>query len=610
LRVRSEVYSREADATLEIPLAPETPVGGGPMTQPPAFFALVVLLFDTLLGAPVGVLADTLPASRPGLAGSAETTDQPALGETPTSAKPAEKAAAPAPETGAALPPDTRAVTRHALALDGGELPYRATAAALTLKDDLGRPRSRIFYIAYEREARSAPAGPSGRADATRPLTFVFNGGPGAASAYLHLGALGPKRIAFEADGAVPPPPVRLMDNAETWLPFTDLVFVDPPDTGYSRMLGDNRTAAANTGKGTEEGEAAGAKGSPFGIEEDAEILADFIRRYLTAEGRWGSPVFLAGESYGGFRVALLGERLHAEVGVAPSGLVLISPVLDFALIRGGEQVLLRWCALLPSYAAVAAYHGLGAPLELDDADPRAGLRAVEDYALQGLLTGLAAAGSDAADRQDLYQRLAGYTGLTVAELRRHRARVPASRFAKALLADQRRLVSLYDGALTAIDPDPTAPWVYEDLFLERLGSALTAGFQVHVRDNLRLETDLPYRLLNDRVSKAWNWDSGVAGDQGFADVTGDLRRSLSLNPAMGILVVHGVHDLVTPYFASAVSLRQLGLDPALNANLRLAVYAGGHMFYGRQTSRERLRLDAMTFYRDTLGRGAAPQTP
>lgn len=584
------------------------------MTQPPAFLPLFALLFGPLLGAP-GVLASTLPGSLqgslPGLAGSGETTEKPALAEQPPSAESAEKAAAPAPETGAALPPDTRAVTRHALALDGGEIPYLATAAALTLKDDLGRPRSRIFYIAYEREGRSAPAEQDGRADATRPLTFVFNGGPGAASAYLHLGAMGPKRIVFEADGAVPPPPVRLTDNTETWLPFTDLVFVDPPDTGYSRMLGENQAAAAKTGAGKGEGEAAGAKGSPFGIEEDAEILADFIRRYLTEEGRWGSPVFLAGESYGGFRVALLGERLHDQVGVAPSGLVLISPVLDFALIRGGEQVLLRWCALLPSYAAVAAYHGLGTRLALDDTDPRAGLRAVEDYALHGMLTGLAGSGPDgAADQKALYERLAGYTGLAVTELRRHRARIPASRFAKALLAEQRRLVSLYDGALTAIDPDPAAPWIYSDLFLERLGSALTAGLQVHVRENLRLETDLPYRLLNDQVSKAWNWDSGVAGEQGFADVTGDLRRALSLNPAMGVLVVHGVHDLVTPYFASAISLRQLGLDPALDANLRLAVYAGGHMFYGRQTSRERLRLDAMDFYRETLGPGAESRTP
>lgn len=488
-----------------------------------------------------------------------------------------------APEAAAALPADARAVTQHVISSPTGDLRYEATAAALTLKDGKGRPSSRIFYIAYVREG-SEP----------RPLTFVFNGGPGAASAYLHLGAMGPRRVVLEENGAVPPPPVRLTDNAQSWLTFTDLVFVDPPGTGYSRLLDEKGTGENKVKKQS------GGKTPAWGIEEDAEILGAFIRRYLTQEQRWASPVFLAGESYGGFRVSLLSERLFADEGIAPSGLVLISPVLDFALLRGGDQVLLRWCALLPTYAAVASHHGLGVELELDTNDPRNALREIEEYAVGDLLMAISSGmPQDAERRREMLERLAAYTGLPGPEIRRHRARIPASRFAKVLLADSERLVSLYDGSLTEIDPQPAAARIGRDLYLERLGTALTAGFHVHVRETLEFESDLPYRLLNVQVSEAWNWDSGIRGSQGFAEVRGDLRRALSLNPAMQVLVLHGVHDLVTPYFASALSLSQMELDSQLKPNLRLVLYPGGHMFYTRRESRERLREDAARFYRE-----------
>jgi carboxypeptidase C (cathepsin A) len=503
-------------------------------------------------------------------------------------------AQAAARESEGALPADAHAFSEQVLQLPGGGVAYQATAAALTLKDDDGRPTSRIFYVAYRQEGEEV-----------RPLTFVFNGGPGAASAYLHLGAIGPRRVVLGDDGSVPPPPVRLADNPQSWLPFTDLVFVDPPGTGFSRSLPQSKEDQQAAGE--EDAEQA----APWGIEEDAKVLGDFIRRYLTAEERWSAPVFLAGESYGGFRAALLAERLYADEGIATSGLVLISPVLDFALIRGGDQALLRWSALLPTYAAVASHHGLGPALDLSAADPRAALEAVERYALDDLLAGLSRGlPSEAQQAEGLLQRLADYTGLPMEELRRHRGRVPASRFAKVLLAGKERLVSLYDGSLIQIDDRPATSHAGRDIYLDRLGTTLTAGFHVHLRETLGFQTDLPYRLLNREVSREWNWDSGIRGSQGFASALGDLRRALSLNPAMGVLILHGVHDLVTPYFASAIGLGHMRLDPAIESNARLIVYPGGHMFYARRDSRERLLKDAVDFYREWNGKNRLPHMP
>ena len=208
-----------------------------------------------------------------------------------------------------------------------------------------------IFYVAYLAEQKEKHP---------RPLTFVFNGGPGAASAYLHLGGLGPRRVAFNADGTVAPMPAKILDNPKSWLAFTDLVFVDPVGTGYSRVI-KHGSSDKKTNKKIPETASAGKSSSQadaWGVVEDTESLARFIRSYLTAENRWLSPIYLTGESYGGFRVARLSKRLQTSFGIAPSGLLLVSPVLDFGFLRGDKRSLWPWVVLLPSYAAVAAIHG------------------------------------------------------------------------------------------------------------------------------------------------------------------------------------------------------------------------------------------------------------
>jgi len=486
------------------------------------------------------------------------------------------------------LDPSLRSVTRHSLKLDSGEMAYTATAASVTVKDKQAGPIGRIFYIAYT--ARAAD-------NASRPLTFVFNGGPGAASAYLHLGAMGPRRVLFNPDGTVPPTPARMADNAKSWLAFTDLVFVDPIGTGYSRAIPSDsgQAPATDAARKSMPPDNSSDAADVWGVAEDAETLARFIRTYLTVEERWLSPLFLAGESYGGFRAARLSILLQSQFGIAPSGLVLISPALDFGMLRGDERSLWPWVVLLPSYAAVAAVHG-------GDHDPavdkngfssRSVPAEAEHFALSGYLSGLAS-GLFSRDWMDQTRR---FTGLGPDVLQRWRGRIPPALYVKQLPADQHRVLSLYDGSIAMIDPNPTRQFAGGDLYLSRLKAPLTAAFNDYVRNSLDFQTDLPYLLLNADVFKAWNWRSGIQGQQGFAEAVADLKQAMTLNPGMHTMIVHGVYDLVTPYFASEIAIRQMDLHPEIRCNIQLKVYRGGHMPYLKSQVLDRLFSDAGRFY-------------
>lgn len=476
-----------------------------------------------------------------------------------------------------------RAVTRHKLTTSETTLTYSATAASLTVTGKEAKPVGRIFYISYTAH---------GQPDRPRPLTFVFNGGPGAASAYLHMGALGPKQVEFENDGKVPPMPARLRDNAKSWLVFTDLVFVDPVGTGYSREIegdadnGDGQKSPSpdNTDSGKR----------TWGVEEDADSLARFIRAYLTKERRWLSPLYLAGESYGGFRVARLSKLLQSDFGIAPNGLMLISPALDFGLLRGNERSLWPWVAMLPSYTAVAALHGRAGDLSSIEDNPRAGLGEAETFSLSGYLTGLA----DGGLKPGWLEHTSRLMGLDSEIVARWHGRVPPARFVKALLADRRRLVSLYDGSILLIDPDPSRQLLAGgDPYLDRLNAPVTAAFNSYVRDHLEFETRLPYLLLNEEVSKSWNWHSGIQGQQGYVEVIDDLKQAMSLNPDMRVLILHGVFDLVTPYYGSVIAIKQMALDPAIRGNIQLKVYPGGHMLYFHRHSLDTMYEDTLQFY-------------
>jgi len=458
---------------------------------------------------------------------------------------------------------------------DGGPLAYTATAGTLPVVNDAGVAQAHVFFVAYDRD---------GADRAARPVTFVFNGGPGAASAYLHLGALGPRRVAFNDDGTVAPAPPRLVDNAETWLGFTDLVFVDPVGTGFS------------VAPKRDEKEGEGVRF--WGVNEDIDAIGSFIRLYLTRKDRWASPKFLAGESYGGFRVARLANHLPSRAGIELNGVIMISPVIEFALHDGDDYRVEPWILRIPSFAATARHLGaarFGGETPLPQA-----LAEVEAFAVNALLPGMARGETlPAAERDALLDRLAGYIGLPSDYVRRSGGRIQRTDFSGRVLRGASRVVSLYDGSIAAVDPDPgDRGGGGGDAYLTATTAALSAGAYRHLRDELGVKTDVPYRLLADDVNQGWNWRSGRGGGrQGYAGSAAPLKQALSRNPRLKAMIAHGVFDLVTPYFASHYVIAQMALDPAVRRNVRLDDYAGGHMFYTHAASRVAFTRDARAFY-------------
>ena len=456
------------------------------------------------------------------------------------------------------------------------KLQYQAKAGTLTIKLSDEGPQCSIFFISYESLSNK---------EKSEPLTFVFNGGPGASSAYLHLGALGPKRVLFQEDKGLMAPPVQIVDNTQTWLNFTDLVFVDPVGTGYSRCekLQGNKTQT-------------GAEAKAWGVKEDLDVLAKFIRLYLTRYNRWLSPKYLVGESYGGFRVAALTDFLQTEYDIALNGVVLISPALEFELLQGNEFSLLPSVVTLPSYAATARFHGKASG-PLVDGEIRKSLADVEFFAVHEFLPALAIADTAALDSQ-----LSEFIGLPLQRVKQLNSRVSPSLFAKELLQEKHRLVSVYDGSVTSIDPYPSSPFPPgKDAYLLQLNNLLAAAFNSYIREQLKFETDIPYKILNWKVSRRWNWRSGLDGAQGFTGTASNLKKSMSVNNKLRVLVTHGVFDLVTPYFGSFIVSKQMSLDPAIASNLTLKVYEGGHMFYTNEEARLRFFEDTRQFYTTIL---------
>ncbi len=470
----------------------------------------------------------------------------------------------PAPAGGvlSLLPPPQ--VTTHSITLAGRKLDFQAKAGTLSLLSAKGEVTAEIFYTAYTLQ----PAG----AVKQRPITFVFNGGPGAASAYLHLGAIGPRIVATSADGEFLPPPQRLIDNPDSWLDMTDLVFVDPVGTGYSREAPGQDTKAF------------------WGVEQDASSVGAFIRLYLAQNGRTGSPLFLAGESYGGFRAALLAKTLQEDVGLSPSGVVLISPALEFMLVRPDQFDQLHWALELPSLAAARLKADGIAGEALKDR-----LAEVEHYALGDYLTaltsGLEQGGKLASGR------VSEITGLPLDLVQRNFARVPTGLFAREFERAKGKVLSPYDAMIGTADIAPEAARIAgPDPVLDRSVPVLTSAFVAYARDELNYRTDVSYRLLNGEIGR--NWDYGTSG-QGYAGVMNDLQRARSLNPALGVVIVNGYTDLVTPYLASRYLVNQLpslaGAKP-----IRLDVVEGGHMMYLRPDGRRALKEAASELYQAT----------
>jgi carboxypeptidase C (cathepsin A) len=457
--------------------------------------------------------------------------------------------------------------TEHSIDVAGRALRYQARAGALSLQGVGGAVTGEIFYVAYSILSEETPGQRS-----QRPVTFVFNGGPGAASAYLHLGALGPRIVATGADGLVLPSAQKLVDNPDTWLDMTDLVFVDPVGTGYSR-------------------EAAGQEARSFwGVNQDAASMGAFIRLYLAETGRIGSPVFLAGESYGAFRAARLARTLQKDVGISPSGVVLISPALEFMLVRPDEFDTIHLALELPSLAAVRLQHEGVAGAALKERLTEVERFALGDY-LVALTSGLEQGGRLASER------VAEFTGLPLELVRRHFARISTTLFAKEFARPRQSVLSPYDATIESPDLAPNkAQIVGPDPIIDGSMPVLTSAFVAYLRDELNFQTDLPYRLLNREVGRHWDWGTGPSR-QGYAGAMGDLQRARAANPAMRVLFVNGYTDLVTPYMTARYLVGQV--PPIAKATpIRLDVLEGGHMMYFRPGSRHALKEAASELYR------------
>jgi carboxypeptidase C (cathepsin A) len=483
--------------------------------------------------------------------------------------------------------------TEHTLSLPDQQLRYTAFAEWQTLfEQDL--PIAEMFYVAYIAE---------GNQELPRSLTFVFNGGPGASSAYLHMGALGPKRVYFNANGSLPKPPVRVVDNFESWLLFTDLVFIDPIGTGFSRAIPQDKDSQdKSTQKVNPDQENKSKEIEFWEVERDLKTLGEFIQRFLSQNNRWLSPIFIAGESYGGFRVARLARKLQQEFGIGLSGAIVISPALEFSLLGGSDYNLTSWVTLLPSLAAAGAYHNR-ARWAGEPGDFQAHTDAAEQFARKTLIPLLAMGDAfPPNERQNAYQRMADLIGLPVALVERHAGRINIEVFAREVLRDQQRIVGLYDASITAIDPFPDRT-VYEgiDPTLDGLDRMFTGAINSHLRDTLAVETDLTYNLLNFETFKAWKFDLKGDFKQGFIGAVDDLRVGMTLNPYMRVYITHGIFDLVTPYFASNYLADLMKLNAEIRPNLTLKHFRGGHMFYTWDQSRQQWFIDMKAFFQTAI---------
>lgn len=514
------------------------PFPDAPRRSAAAPFALFAALF---LGA---IIAASLAAAD-------EAAPQPAARQTVSGEAPSSAAATNPPH-----PLPAPAVTSHVVDLPGRSLHFKAIAGAIRLSDSqTGEPQADIGYVAYVIE---------GGDPAKRPISFIVNGGPGAASAWLDLGMIGPWRVNLSEQPHSPSAPPITIDNADTWLDFTDLVFIDPPGTGYSRILSKSEAARHHL----------------YSVEGDIEALSVVIRKWLGANKRLESPKFIAGESYGGFRAPKLARRLQDTEGVGVNGLVLISPVIDFAWFEGTNNPL-PFVTHLPSLAAAAR--------GLTGADARQSLADVEAYAAGPYLTDLVRGERDPAALARIIDNVTRITGLDPAFVRRLGGRIDPLSFARERGRAEGKVSSRYDSNVSAFDPFPhSSSTEYSDPILDADKTPLASAMADITANRLGWPIDARYEILNESVNRQWDWDGKRDKNQSLSD----LKQALAIDQRLRVLVMHGLTDQVTPYFASKLLIDQIPPfgDPD---RITLKVYDGGHMPYLRDQSRAAMREDA-----------------
>jgi carboxypeptidase C (cathepsin A) len=451
------------------------------------------------------------------------------------------------------LPPDS--TTKQTLALPGRTLAFTATAGSIRLFDDKGEPQADLAYTSYQLDGADAR---------TRPVTFLFNGGPGAASAWLQFGDAGPWRLAFSGDAASSSASPDLLPNAETWLDFTDLVFIDPVSTGYSRFVATGDDVRKRF----------------FSVDGDVSSLSVMIRRWLEKHDRLLSPKYVAGESYGGIRGPKIVRNLQTQQGIGVKGLILVSPVLDFREFAGSS--LLQYVWSLPTMAAVAREKEKGSVTRADMAD-------VERYAHGEFLTDLLKGEADAEATNRIADKVSTLTGIDQAVSRRLAGRFMALEFRREFDRKNGKVTGRYDASVMGFDSYPDSSFYhFGDPSAEPLFAPLTSAAVDLTTRKLNWRPDGSYNLFSSAADKGWDWGRGLNPPESISQ----LRQILALDPKLKLLVAHGLFDLATPYFGSKILLDQLPAY-ATPDRVKLVVYPGGHMFYSRDTSRKAFRDEA-----------------
>jgi carboxypeptidase C (cathepsin A) len=470
----------------------------------------------------------------------------------------------------------------------GVSIDYTASAKWIVLRKK-DKPAADVFSVSYVADG-----------DGDRPVTFVFNGGPGASSAYLHMGAVGPQRVAFGPDGTLPSMPPRLVCNEESWLAFTDLVFVDPVGTGFSRVIDDGGKDGEDRKK-QENSEDAHAR-EYFGYKRDLESLCEFMSRWLSGYGRWGSPAFIAGESYGGYRVGRLVRMLQETTGIGLSGAVLISPALEFASLSPGDYDVVGWVDLVPTMAIAAVHHRRSRVLPAGT-PPEDVLRQAETFASGDYATLLTRGASmPAAERDRILAGLADLIGLPVAIVARAGGRVSSSMFARELLRDERKVLGYYDATITTTDPFPDREeFAGPDPTLAGIAPAYTTAINRQLRSEIGVETDREYVVLSREVNDWWRNDATQSFFTPPVGATDDFRYGMVLNPHMKAFITHGRYDLVTPYYASDRLRNLMRLDPETASRVTIRHFDGGHMFYAWDETRREFAAAIATFVANAL---------
>ena len=468
---------------------------------------------------------------------------------------------------------DQLSTTQHSVTISQQEIHYTVTAGTIVLKEeqekdsksDGEKAKASVFFVAYTLDNTGDTA--------KRPITFSFNGGPGSSSVWLHLGVLGPRCVETDQQGNLLQPPYQLVENQYSILDQTDLVFIDPISTGFSRVV-------------------QGEEAKQFhGFKKDIESIGDFIRLYTTRYQRWTSPKFLIGESYGTTRAAGLSGYLQEQHGLYLNGIMLISSVLDFQTIRFMNGNDLPYILYLPSFTATAWYYNL-----LDEelqADLYQTLREVEEFAV-GEYTVALMKGTDLLEdeRQEVIRKLTRYTGLPIDYIGRTDLRVNIMRFCKELLRNQGKTVGRFDSRFTGLDRDSVGErFEYDPSYTNILGP-YTATLNDYLRSQLEFESDLAYEILTDRVHP-WNYDTH---QNQYVNVTDILRKAMTTNPYLKVFVASGYYDLATPYMATRYTFNHLGLDKSLQQNVSMSFYEAGHMMYVHQQSLIQLKEDLEGF--------------